>query len=330
MNTSLLLTICLFVMGSAAAYFLLSGTVLARSGRRGLEGLGGEASTASRTVGGPTVSRRQALSHASREWRKFDYYRSLELALQRAGWRLLPVEYISAVLAAAVAAGALAWSLMPRLHGDAWDLVRMPGAVWGVIAFAAVIALAPAALTAARVRRMARFELSLPDALDLMAASLRSGHGFQRALQVTSEDMPRPVSDEFALAVQDISLGNSVEEALAGIYYRVPTYEMELITTAVGIQLQVGGNLSEILQKIAETLRERQRIKGEIATLTAEGKLSAIVVFLMPIALFAWLTNVGYLHDMLVDDFGHLLLLGAGLSEVIGMIILWKMVAMEV
>jgi tight adherence protein B len=204
--------------------------------------------------------------------------------------------------------------------------------LWAIVAAVAIAVVMPLAMELARFRRMARFEASLPEALDLMAAALKSGQGFQRALQVTAEDMPSPVKDEFSLAVQDISIGHTVEDALHGIWTRVPSYEMELITTAISIQLQVGGNLSEILQKIADTLRERARIRGEIATLTAEGKLSAMMVFAIPIGLFYYMkaSNPAYMAPLLDTDVGRMMLIVAAISECVGMAIIWKMVSMEV
>jgi tight adherence protein B len=205
-------------------------------------------------------------------------------------------------------------------------------ALFGALATALAFALTPMVLKAVSMRRMARFEAQLPDALELMAAALRAGHGFQRALQVTAEDMPHPISDEFQIAVQDIGAGRTVEDALHGILQRVPSYEMELIATAVAIQMQVGGNLSEILTKIADTLRERARIKGEIATLTAEGRLSAWILLLAPLAMFLFMytRNPDYMAPLVKEEMGHYMLAGAGIMQIIGMVIIWRMLAMEV
>ena len=313
------LTILIFLLACGTFYALLSAFIRPERGQRqGLSALKGPSGSPEAFVEGAS-SRREALGRASRQWRRFDTYRSLEQTLERAGWNLTPVEFliIACSLTLVCAIGVAFW------QHSVW---------WGIAAALIAGILAPLALEFARIRRMARFEASLPDALELMAASLRSGQGFQRALQVTAEDMPSPVKEEFAMAVQDITIGHTVEESLQAIWKRVPSYEMELITTAIGIQLQVGGNLSEILQKIAGTLRERARIRGEIATLTAEGKLSAIMVFAIPIILFFWMLskNPTYMAPLLNTDIGRMMLLVAAISECVGMIIIWKMVSMEV
>jgi tight adherence protein B len=272
------------------------------------------------TEGGrPTPSLRDALNERARALRRYDAYRSLETSLQRAGWPLKPIEYAVVVLLAALALGGIAWALTGA------PLAGAAGVVAGVI-------LAQGGLQASIGRRMLRFEQQLPDALELMAASLRSGHGFQRALQVTADDMPAPVSTEFRLAVQDISVGQTVEEALRGVLLRVPSYEMELLATAVGIQMNVGGNLSEVLDKIAGTLRERQRIRGEIASLTAEGRLTAWLVFAAPIVMFAFMTytNPDYMKPLTQEASGHMMLFAAAVMELLGVFAIWRLLQMEV
>ncbi|HEY3415008.1 MAG TPA: type II secretion system F family protein [Armatimonadota bacterium] len=313
------LTILIFLLACGTFYALITAFMRKEPAQRqGLEALKGPSGSPEAFVEGAS-SRREALGRASRQWRRFDQYRSLEQTLERAGWNLTPVEFlIVAFIVAVVCAVGVAW----------WQ----HSVLWGGLSAVMVGIVAMVALEYARIRRMARFEAALPEALELMAASLRSGQGFQRALQVTAEDMPSPVKEEFGMAVQDITIGHTVEEALQSIWRRVPSYEMELITTAIGIQLQVGGNLSEILQKIADTLRERARIRGEIATLTAEGKLSAVMVFAIPILLFFWMksANPTYMAPLLNTDIGRMMLLMAAISECVGMIIIWKMVSMEV
>ncbi len=289
------------------------------AGRSGLEGLRAHDTlhVATPTERANTV--RERLAVATRGLRRYDVYRSTDLALLRAGWSLRPVEFGIAALAAALAGGGIVYLLTLKPLGAA-------------AATALIFALTPTALKMASMHRMSRFEAQLPDALELMAASLRAGHGFQRALQVTAQDMPRPICDEFNIAVQDIGAGRTVEEALQGILQRIPSYEMELIATAVGIQMNVGGNLSEILTKIADTLRERARIKGEIATLTAEGRLSAWILFLAPVVMLFFMVQRSpeYMAPLLHEQMGHYMLAGAGILQVIGMIVIWRMLAMEV
>lgn len=314
-------SLLLFVFVAAALYCLIVALVGSGSPeRRGLEALQtarrGTVESAGRQA---APSLREAVNERARALRRYDAYRSLEISLQRAGWPLKPVEYAAVALFVALALGAIVWALT--------------GEWWMGVAGAAVGAILPhGALLASIARRMLRFEQQLPDALELMAASLRSGHGFQRALQVTADDMPPPVSTEFSLAVQDISVGQTVEEALRGVLLRVPSYEMELLATAVGIQLNVGGNLSEVLDKIAGTLRERQRIRGEISSLTAEGRLTAWLVFAAPIVMFAFMTytNPDYMKPLTQEASGHVMLFVAAAMELVGVFAIWRLLQMEV
>lgn len=312
--------ILIFLIVLVGSYILLTTLFVADGrGRAGLEGL----KTVPKGVPSPAApwsdDLRARLAEATHSLRRFDLYRSTDLALLRAGWSLHPAEFGLAASLAALVAG---------LAGRAATGQALAGAA----AAAVVLALAPVLLKAASQGRMARFEAQLPDALDLMAASLRAGHGFQRALQVTAQDMPRPVADEFEAAVRDIASGRTVEEALHGVLQRVPSYEMELIATAVGIQMQVGGNLSEVLVKIAETLRERARIKGEIATLTAEGRFSAWILLLAPMFVLVFMLNRSpeYMAPLMQEQTGRMMLVGAGLLQAVGMVIIWRMLAMEV
>ena len=126
--------------------------------------------------------------------------------------------------------------------------------------------------------------------LTLIASSLRSGYSFLRAIQVVGQEMPDPIAEEFRRTVAESNLGVPTEQALGRMVERVPSYDLDLVVTAVNIQLQVGGNLAQILDTIAATIRERVRNQREIAALTAEGKLSGWVCAGMPPIMCAIMT----------------------------------------
>ena len=132
-------------------------------------------------------------------------------------------------------------------------------------------------------KRIKLFNRQLGDALILIANSLRTGYSFMQALDMVAKEMKPPISSEFARTVKEMNLGTTTESALGNMAKRINSEDLDLVLTAVLIQRQVGGNLSEVLDNIARTIRERVRIRGEIKTLTAQGRLSGFVVGLLPV-----------------------------------------------
>jgi tight adherence protein B len=134
-------------------------------------------------------------------------------------------------------------------------------------------------------RRLRRFEGQLGDTLNLWVNALRSGYSVLQGMEAIAAELPPPVSKEFERVVQEVRLGLSLEQALNNMYRRVPSEDLDLVITAINIQREVGGNLAEILDIISFTIRERVRIKGEIRTLTAQGRLTGWVISLLPVGL---------------------------------------------
>ena len=134
-------------------------------------------------------------------------------------------------------------------------------------------------------RRLNKFEGQLGDTLNLWVNAIRSGYSVLQGMEAIATELPPPVSQEFERVVQEVRLGLGLEQALDHMLRRMPSEDLDLIVTAVNIQREVGGNLAEILDIISHTIRERVRIKGEIRTLTAQGRLTGWVVSLLPIGL---------------------------------------------
>lgn len=134
-------------------------------------------------------------------------------------------------------------------------------------------------------RRLHAFENQLGDTLNLWVNALRSGYSVLQGMEAIATELPPPISKEFERVVQEVRLGLSLEQALANLVRRVPSEDLDLVVTAVNIQREVGGNLAEILDIISHTIRERVRIKGEIRSLTAQGRLSGWVITALPIGL---------------------------------------------
>jgi len=181
-------------------------------------------------------------------------------------------------------------------------------------------------------RRSRRFNSQLGDTLTLMSNALKAGHSFAQALSTVAKNANPPIAEEFGRATREIALGISVDDALNHMVKRNKSDDFDLMVTAVQIQRVVGGNLAEILDTIAYTIRERVRIQGEIRTLTAQARASGTIITLLPILLAVFLSLVSptYFGPMLTDPFGHILL-GVGiLSIAIGAGIIQKIVKIEV
>src|SRR5665811_881539 len=140
--------------------------------------------------------------------------------------------------------------------------------------------------------RLNSFNKQLPDTITLLANALRAGSSFLQAIELVVRESRPPISTEFQRVIREVNLGLPFEQALENMVRRVESEDLDLMATAISIQYQVGGNLAEILDSIAYTIRERVRIKGEIRTLTAQQRMSGYVVALLPIALVGFLTVI--------------------------------------
>jgi tight adherence protein B len=212
--------------------------------------------------------------------------------LARADLKLTVTEFIGIKILSAVA-GALVGAFIGRASPQAALISALVGAV--LLSFAPNIYL----VIAAR-RRLSSFNNQLGDTINLLANSLRSGYSFLQSMELVSREAPAPMSVEFRRVVQEVGLGLSTEDALGNLMRRVPSDDLDLLITAVNIQMEVGGNLAQILETIGHTIRERVRIKGEIRVLTAQGRISAYVITGLPIALAIFITviNPSYMAPM--------------------------------
>jgi tight adherence protein B len=181
-------------------------------------------------------------------------------------------------------------------------------------------------------RRTRAFNRQLGDTLTLLSNALKAGHSFAQALSTVSKNASPPIADEFARATREIALGISVDDALTHMVERNKSEDFDLMVTAVQIQRVVGGNLAEILDTIAFTIRERVRIQGEIRTLTAQARASGWIITVLPFALAGILSFVSpsYFLPMFSDPLGHVLLGLAIFSIAIGAAAIQKIVKIEV
>ena len=180
--------------------------------------------------------------------------------------------------------------------------------------------------------RLSGFNKQLPDTITLLSNSLRAGSSFLQSIELVSRETPAPMGEEMGRVVREVNLGLGLEEALSNLVRRIKSDDLDLMVTAIGVQQQVGGNLAEILDTIAFTIRERVRIKGEINTLTAQGRMSGYLVAFLPIGIAVALNfiNPSFMQPLFTQLLGQILLAVGGVMMVIGFIAIQKIVSIKV
>jgi len=244
---------------------------------------------------------------------------SLDLQLEQANMGLRVGEFVIVTVLAAFGGGVLGAVLMPNIIF--------------VLLIAAVVALVPTGVLRFLLgrRRQAMRDL-LPDTLTIMAGSLRAGHSFLQALDTVSKEAQEPAASEFSRAVAEIRLGRPVDEALGAMAVRVGSGDFDWAVMAINIQREVGGNLAEILDTVADTIRERATLRRSIQTLTAEGKISAYVLIALPllIAVYMFLVNREYISLLYTTTIGWVMLATAGSLLVLGVLWMRKIINIDV
>lgn len=222
-------------------------------------------------------------------------------------------------VALGLAAGILAWIFARR---------------WYVALAAALVGAAIPVLKVLRERsqRTAKFDEQLPEALDVIKRALKAGHPFAQCLKLVADDMEQPVGGEFERIFTDVSYGNDLRSALAGLLERVPSVSAVAFITAVLVQKETGGNLAETLERITTVIRGRYKLQRQVRTLSAEGRLSSQVLLLVPLALFVlmWFTVPGYLPMLIDNPKGPGLIMGACVLEVLGMLWIRRIIRIQV
>jgi tight adherence protein B len=183
-----------------------------------------------------------------------------------------------------------------------------------------------------RRARLKKFASQLPDALELVARALRAGHSLAAGLHVVAEEMPIPIAKEFGRVYEEQNLGIPLEDALRSITERVPNLDLRFFVTSVAIQRQTGGDLAEILDKIGHVIRERYKILGQVKALTAEGRLSGLVLIALPFGLFLMMlhTKPDYISLLWTDPLGVKMSIFALVLQVLGAYAIKKIVDIKV
>jgi tight adherence protein B len=201
-------------------------------------------------------------------------------------------------------------------------------------AIAALVALAaPFAVVAIkRQRRLTQFERAFPEALDLLGRAVRAGHAFTTGIEMVASESAEPVAGEFRATFEEQNFGLPLRDALLNMAQRVPLVDVRFFATALLVQKETGGNLAEILDELARVMRERFRIHREVQVKTAQGRLTATILIALPIVMLIVMkaVNPGYVDVLFTDPVGPKILAGAVLLQIIGSVILWKIVHIDV
>jgi tight adherence protein B len=183
-----------------------------------------------------------------------------------------------------------------------------------------------------RNRRLRAFERLFPEAIDLLGRAVRAGHSFSTGLEMITTELAEPVAGEFRTAFEEQNFGLPLRDALLNLCERVPLIDVRFFVTAVLIQKETGGNLAEILDNLGHVVRERFRILGEVRIRTAQGRMTAgILISLPPIMVLVLRTmNPSYMKPLFHDPLGPIVLAVAAFLQIVGSIMLWKIVNIEV
>src|SRR5215831_2410716 len=183
-----------------------------------------------------------------------------------------------------------------------------------------------------RRARLKAFAAQLPDALELVARALRAGHSLAAGMHVVAEEMPAPIAMEFGRVYEEQNLGIPIEDSMNSMCLRVPNLDLRFFVTSVAIQRQTGGDLAEILDKIGYVIRERFRILGQVRALTAEGRLSGVILIALPFLLFLVMLHIkyDYVEKLWTHPLGVKMAMAALVMQLVGALIIRKIVNIKV
>lgn len=253
---------------------------------------------------------------------QFNFARKLEANIQQAGMTM-SVYSLLLIMAVLVIPGALI--------GSKLNFMMYPGP--SAIAGAAICGWLPYVYVLhARKKRMGAFEEQFPEALDFLARAMRAGHAFSISLEMLSEESPQPLAQEFRKVFNEANLGLPIETALQNLAARVPLLDVSFFVSAVLLQRETGGNLAEILNKLALVIRERFKLKGQVRAASAHGRITGSILTLMPVALMFGLLIVapGYLQGMAKDPDGRIMIAVCIVCMAIGHFLVKKIVNIKV
>ena len=256
------------------------------------------------TIGGyPAINRLLA---------PLNFVKKLDAMIRQAGLELTVSRLLAFSLVAGILGGLAAYTIF--------------NALFALVLFAIAAALPILRVARQRSKRLRTFNAQLPDTLDLLSRSLGVGHAFSEALHQVGTEMPEPISSEFRITFEEQKLGLTIKAALDRLTERVPLADLRLCVTAMHIQRETGGNLSEILERVAQTIRDRFKLMEDFRTMTTSARGSAWILCGLPFALVLFLTTINpdYMSVLVNDSRGHYVLAVAGVMQLMGMLLIKK------
>jgi tight adherence protein B len=253
--------------------------------------------------------------------KRFQLQAKLQELLEQAGMKWSTHRLVNTCLLAFVGGGALAWLLLPSQFRR---FAYVPALLAAALPLLAVLR--------KRKARMARFEELFPESLEFVARSMRAGHAFSVSLEMIHREFQEPLAGEFRRTFEEHNLGLPLDVALQKLAKRIPSLDVHFFVSAVLLQKRTGGNLAEILDKLAYVIRERFKLRGRIRAISAHGRMTGGALTCIPIgvAVIMFYANPDYVRFFFLDDVGNLMLGGAVLLQLIGYGIIRQIVKIEV
>ncbi len=251
---------------------------------------------------------------------RFEVKERLAALIEQAGLKWHPARLLHGCMAAFLAGAVLALSALPPAHRG-----------WALAAGLATGSAPLLYVSRKRRTRLKKFEEQFPDSLDFIARSMRAGHAFSVSLEMVHSEFQEPLAGEFRRAFEEQNLGLPLEMALEKMARRVPSMDVHFFVSAVLLQKRTGGNLAELLEKLAGLIRERFKLRGRIRAISAHGRMTGTVLSLIPaaVALIMFYVNPGYIMFFVEDPLGHKMAAGAILLQFLGFGIIKKIVTIE-
>jgi tight adherence protein B len=258
-------------------------------------------------------------------WRDRSFFQSIFRGIirdiEKADLKITPTELVLSQLGVSIGLALVMWLLVPAYGPIAAAL----GLVLGFL-------IARSYLRYLGRRRIRQFEEQLPDALSILATSVKGGFSLFQALQLIAREAQEPSKTEFMRVIHEVSLGAKMDDALAGLARRMPTEDVDILVTVIALQQQTGGSLAHVLDVVAGTVRERHRVEREISSMTAQQRLSAILLAALPyiLALVIFVISPTYIGHMFVWGWVLCMPVGAVILSVIGLVIMRRIAAIDV
>ena len=258
-----------------------------------------------------------------RRWQDRTLFRSISEDLESADLHITATELVLIQIGIGVAVALIVYALIP---------FALLGIILAPVGFIVGIYMVRSYVRFLGKRRVTRFEEQLPNNLAILAGSVRGGFSLFQALQLISKEAPEPSKTEFIRVIQEISLGSPMGTALEGLSKRMPTEDVDILVTAITMQQQTGGNLTHVLDVVANTIRERHRVEREIKSLTAQQRFSAVLLAALPFTLAVVLLFISpaYMSNLFQPGWVLCMPIGAAIMSVVGFIVMRRLADIDV